>query len=84
MSLDKSSRPSCKTRDFEDVYGFGGRFANFLKSQGTSLKTFDTLDTCTETEPKEAPGQIFGPPEQNLEKKYTGNVVAGNPSVAFC
>ncbi len=60
MSLDKSSRPSCKTRDFEDVYGFGGQFADFAKFQGTSLKTFDTLDTCTEMEPKEAPGQIFG------------------------
>ena len=84
MSLDKSSRPSCKTRDFEDVYGFGGHFAKLLKSQGTSLKTFDTLDTCTRMEPKEAPGQISGAPEQNLEKIYTGNVVAGNPSVAFC
>ena len=49
MSLDKSSHASCKTQKFADVFEKGADFSKLLKSQGTSLKTIDTLDTCTRT-----------------------------------
>ena len=47
MSLDKSSHASCKTQKFADMLEKGADSSELLKSQGTSLKTNDSLDTCT-------------------------------------
>ena len=47
MSLDKSSHASCKTQKFAHLFEKGADFSELLKSQRTSLKKNDSLDTCT-------------------------------------
>ena len=51
VSLDKSTMAESRKQKFAHVYENGRDFSESLKNRVTSLKTIESLDTCTRTEP---------------------------------
>ena len=51
FSLDKSTMAESRKQKFAHVYENGRDFSESLKNRVTSLKTIESLDTCTRTEP---------------------------------